>query len=349
MSLNISVENLPDYLRSRRLTTPDEEPLRVVRLSGGVSGTVLKVTTAGRRFVVKQALPRLDVAEEWLSDPARIFIEHRAMGTIRPGMPDGSVPAVMHADRENFLILMECAPEESENWKENLLAGKVEPAVAAAAGSMSADIHHVARIRPEVRAKFEDTTFFHQLRVDPFHIKLMSVHPDLKPRLQDVVDRMAARRVTMVHGDYSPKNILVCGPRLILLDYEVAHWGDPAFDVSFCLGHLLLKAVRDGGHREKLFACAREFLRGYRERFAAPGSAPGCRSATDCSADDADVALQTAVLMLSRVDAKSRVHYLSEPQRDFVRGFARSAILEPPPTTEALLRRLHDGTQSQRP
>jgi 5-methylthioribose kinase len=345
MSLTLSVENLPHYLRTQGVLAADEEPVRVERLSGGVSGIVLKATTPRRRFVAKQALPRLDVAEEWLSDPARIVIEHRAMGTVRPGMPDGSVPAVFHADRENFVILMECAPEGAVNWKESLLAGGVEPWVAAAAGSMLADIHDIARIRPEVRTKFEDTTFFHQLRVDPFHVKLMSVHPDLTPRLKAVVDGMAARRTTMVHGDYSPKNILVFERRLILLDYEVAHWGDPAFDVSFCLGHLLLKAVRDGDRRAALLDCAAEFLRGYRERIAALAGA----RAGEISAAEADVAVQTAVLMLCRVDAKSRVHYLSEPQRRFVRGFARAAILEPPPTAAALLSRLHDATRSERP
>ena len=50
------------------------------------------------------------------------------------------------------------------------------------------------------------------------------------------------RRLTLVHGDYSPKNILVRDGRLVLLDHEVIHFGEPAFDLGFAMAHLLSKA-----------------------------------------------------------------------------------------------------------
>ena len=68
-----------------------------------------------------------------------------------------------------------------------------------------------------------------------------------------------------MHGDYSPKNILLYRDRLVLLDHEVIHFGDPAFDVGFSLTHLLSKALHVAFRRREFLDAAQSYVRTYLE------------------------------------------------------------------------------------
>ena len=70
--------------------------------------------------------------------------------------------------------------------------------------------------------------------------------------LRALAERTAQTRIALVHGDVSPKNILVGPDAPVLLDAECAWYGDPAFDIAFCLNHLLLKAVLLPHHLDEL-------------------------------------------------------------------------------------------------
>ena len=61
--------------------------------------------------------------------------------------------------------------------------------------------------------------------------------------LRAEAERLVTCRSVLVHGDFSPKNLLVSGDRLVIIDCEVAWYGDPAFDLAFLLNHLCLKAL----------------------------------------------------------------------------------------------------------
>ena len=97
-----------------------------------------------------------------------------------------------------------------------------------------------------MRGTLADTSLFDELRVDPYYRTAARRHPDLAPRIEALIaamDRPDDER-TLVLGDFSPKNILVHAGGLILLDFECAHAGDPAFDLGFFLTHLMLKEIR---------------------------------------------------------------------------------------------------------
>src|SRR5947208_9027537 len=102
------------------------EPATAEVLSGGVSNQVLRITTSGRRFVVKQSRPRLRTRDAWFSDLDRVWREQEVMQVLRPLLPEGVVPAVLFADRPNYLFAMSHAPPDARVWKETLLAGEVD-------------------------------------------------------------------------------------------------------------------------------------------------------------------------------------------------------------------------------
>lgn len=306
--LLLNVGNAIEYLKGR-----DFEVTGSVRpLGGGVSNTVLLAETARGRLVVKQALERLNVAAPWHSDPARTLREAAAMRDIAPFLPVGAVPAVHFVDVENYIYAMEAAPLEATDWKTLLLDGEIEPSIGAAVGALLAD-QVQATTGGEWRERYGDQRVFDELRLDPYYRYTAAQHPDLVSHFQRAIDLCGMHAVSLVHGDWSPKNILVAGGKPVLIDYEVVHFGDPAFDAAFLLNHLLLKSLRRPGWASRYRAVAAAFW----EEAAGFVSAEGVRTHLGC-------------LLLARVDGKSPAEYLDCETKPIARALARN-ILENPP------------------
>jgi aminoglycoside phosphotransferase (APT) family kinase protein len=311
----MAVEELcADYVAARGFAVREAR-----ELGGGVSNIVLQVETKDGCLVFKQSLPKLRVAEEWLFDQRRIVNERRCIELLSDMLP-GSAPEVRFADDQNFVFAMTCAPAGGRIWKQALLDGDADPLGAERAGALLAQMHYLAARRPGVRETFEDWEVFRQGRVDPYHRRVMEVHPDLAPWIEREIERMRAHRVTLVHGDYSPKNLIVYPDRVLMLDFEVAHWGDPAFDVAFCLAHLLLTAIHKQDRRGDYLQVAISFWRGYGEISVA------------------DNALrELACLLLARIDGKSKEDYITQDrEKDLARDLARWIIRERPTSMDAL-------------
>ncbi|MYB76572.1 MAG: phosphotransferase, partial [Chloroflexi bacterium] len=184
-----------------------ETAVAVKALGGGVSNIVLRVTTPTQCMVLKQALPELRVEAYWPSRIDRALREAEALRIVAEHLPSGAVPEVRFIDKENFIYGMSCAPESATLWKENLLAGRVDVSVAAAAGRLLARMHAIQE--PAVRQRFIDDEVFWQLRVDPYYNTTAEKHPSVRPVVSRAVDQMKARKMVLVHGDYSPKNMFV--------------------------------------------------------------------------------------------------------------------------------------------
>ena len=188
-------------------------------------------------------------------------------------------------------------------------------------------VHAGAAGSAEIAARFQTTDLFEDLRLAPFLRHSALAHRDLAGRLAALADRTAAARITLVHGDVSPKNIL-CGPAgPVLLDAECAWYGDPAFDLAFCSAHLLLKCVWKPAHTDAYLASFRALQDGYLPR-ADWEPAAGL---------EARAAELTAAILLARVDGKSPAEYLlTEGDRAFVRSAARDLIAATPETMAGL-------------
>ncbi|MDQ6665386.1 MAG: phosphotransferase, partial [Acidobacteriota bacterium] len=296
----------------------------MTELGGGVSNTVLLVRAGTAQIVLKQSLGRLRVKEEWLSDRGRILRESSAMRLLAPRFPEESIPQVIFEDPENCLFAMTAAPPEAETWKTLLFSGIERPETAARAGHLLATLISSTWKDPAFEAEFGDQTVFRQLRVDPYYRTTAVRHPELREHFERLIEESGRRRVSLVHGDWSPKNLLVASDRVTVIDFEVIHFGDPSFDAAFLLNHLLLKSLYFPERRAAFALLASSFW----ESLSA-GLPPQTEWMERAAIE------HLGCLLLARVDGKSPAEYIETPElKERVRRMARGLILNPPETIE---------------
>ncbi len=326
VALGEDIAAVRSLLRNMALVSADT-PLVVEPLSGGVSSDIVKVTLPGQTLCVKRALPKLRVAADWRAPVGRNRYELAWLRTAAAIVP-GHVPAVLGDDEAAGAFAMEwLAPDDHPVWKALLRDGHVDVATAAAVGDVLGRIHAATADRPAVAQAFATDAIFEPIRLEPYLLATAAHHPDLAARLRELAAVTAHTKRVLVHGDYSPKNILI-GPRgPVVLDAECAWFGDPAFDLAFVLNHLLLKGVWRPAHRAR-----------YLEAYAALVAAYRAHVAWEpWPVLDGRVAALLPGLMLGRVDGRSPAEYLtSEADREHVRGFARTHLAYPVASVTAL-------------
>jgi len=295
-----------------KLVHPGEAAV-ATRLTGGVSSDIWKVAAGGRIFCVKRAMAKLAVKEDWFAPVERNRFERLWYSTAGERVA-GSAPHVLAHDDEAMLFAMEfLSPEDHRLWKAELMAGRVDVDFARLTGARLAAIHATTASDAEVAAAFPTLALFEALRLDPYLRATGRRHPALAAALNALADRTAATAKALVHGDVSPKNILIGPKGPVFLDAECAWYGDPAFDVAFCLNHLLLKCL----HRPDRTA---EFLIAF-DALAAAWLA-GVTWEAPLEAERRAASLLPG-LFLARVDGKSPVEYVTdEVAREKVRRVA---------------------------
>lgn len=324
----LTLETATGYLREQNVLPEGASP-RVTTLGGGVSNHVVQVSWSDDCLVVKQPLPNLAVDDDWPADVARVHNEAaaaRAYADVLEGAGlDARVPDVQFEDREANVIGIGCAPSLASIWKQELLDGRVDLDVAEAVGQVLGAVHAATTDEPSIRETFGSKRPFDQLRIDPYHRTTARRHPDVADYIRDEIDRIMSVEQTLVHGDYSPKNVLVDreGHDVPwILDFEVAHWGDPAFDTAFMCNHLFIKSIYNHANQPAYHAAVRAFWEAYSERVGWDVEAETVR--------------ELGVLMLARVDGKSPVEYVSEgPIADALRASAKRSLIEEIETLEA--------------
>ena len=315
------------YLLARGLVR-DPSRISIRELGGGVSNVVLLVEGPQGRWVAKQSLGKLRVEDDWRSSRDRVFREAAAIKSLGSILGD-AVPQVVHVDRENFLYVMTAAPQGSRMWKQPLLEGRVEERIAGKAGKLLAAIIKASQTDPVFKAQFADRTVFDELRIDPYYRTVAARHQDVAELVKQLIQDSWNIQTALVHGDYSPKNILVRSGDVFLIDFEVVHWGDPSFDAAFLLNHLMLKAFyrpRDAG---LYFQAARVF---WQDLTGEPGELAG-------AGFEAMTVRHLGGLMLARIDGKSPVEYLqAEDTKGRVRKAAKRLLREQPRALEEAFR-----------
>lgn len=317
------------YLISTGHITPHETP-RFSVLAGGVSNrTVLVERENGDKWVIKQALAHLRTQADWSSSPVRIQREALGIRWLSQLTPPGTIPALVFDDRAENILAMRAVPEPHENYKDQLMKGVIKPDYVRQFGELLAHIHHNSYLRhAKIESVFRDRSFFESLRIDPYYRTTAQQVPAAAPFLNALIKDTAAHALCLVHGDYSPKNILIYQGQLVLLDHEVIHWGDPAFDVGFALTHLLSKAHHLILHRGELREAAQLFWRSYSSTL---GNMPWRDEL------EARSVRHTLGCLLARVDGRSPLEYLDEAERSAQRGVTIELMQDPPTTIPELI------------
>jgi aminoglycoside phosphotransferase (APT) family kinase protein len=297
------------------------ETIHATPLAGGVSSDISLIEAGERRFCVKRALKRLKVAALWEAPIGRNAAEAAWMRAVASWLPRAA-PAVLGEDAEAGLFAMEYFPPEAYPlWKSELLAGHIDADFAAAVGRDLAMIHAMSAADPRIPAAFANDETFEAIRIEPYLRATGRAHPALAGRFNELARATLATKAALVHGDVSPKNILRGRSGPVFLDAECAWFGDPAFDLAFCLNHLLLKGARDGVLREPYLVAFRALAIAYLAR-ATWENVEGL---------EARAAALLPALFLARIDGKSAVEYLtSDREREGVRRCAIPLIVAPP-------------------
>jgi 5-methylthioribose kinase len=295
------------YLRKTDRLDSTEIPI-IRKLSGGVSNkTLLLVRPGGESWVIKQALPKLRVQSDWFSDPARIAVEANGLRYLPRVTPTGSTVSLLFEDPAEKLLAMEAVPEPHQNWKQLLLSGEIDQRHFGQFAKLLGSIHRESfKLRHDLAPVFADKQFFRTLRLEPYYEHSAAVAQCAAAFLEELVVWTLSRSDTLVHGDFSPKNVLVQNQQLILLDHEVLHFGDPAFDIGFSLTHFLSKALHFPERRPEILRAARCFWRRYLGEV---------RGMPWIAHVDFRAAQHTLASLLARVCGRSPLEYLDKEER----------------------------------
>ncbi|MPZ42259.1 MAG: phosphotransferase [Betaproteobacteria bacterium] len=293
---------------------------QLTELEGGVSSRIVRADTARGPVCVKRALPRLKVAAAWFAPVERNAAEVAWIRVAAQTAP-AAVPQILGEDPLARAFAMHYLPPETYPvWKQQLRDGCVRTDTAAAVAATLVHIQAATAGRADIAHRFADDTAFRALRLSAYFAAAAETNPDCAPALLALIETTAATRLALVHGDVSPKNILVGPAGPVLLDAECAWYGDPAFDAAFCLTHLLLKCLWRPAHRADYLACFDTFVASYVAGVA--WEPPAALEARACRL--------LAGMLLARVDGKSPVEYLTdEAQRARVRTFACGLLVDP--------------------
>jgi 5-methylthioribose kinase len=299
------------YLIEKKIISASDQA-EVEVLTGGVSNVVLAITTKNQKMVLKQALAELMVAQKWEADQRRAIVEANAIALFHKLSPD-QVPNLVFLDPERFILILDRVPVGSTVWKSDLLDGVINPDIAEVLGTTLAQWHNFGEKDKEARMQFMEDSLFEQLRIDPFYRFVAAKNEALQSVISRLINELEGDKTTIVHGDFSPKNIMVgMDDQVYILDFEVTHVGNPVFDLAFLLAHLLCKKFRtDEPLEEKLLGAAAErFINAYEviRPFAS------------------SLSLHTALIALARVEGKSPVNYLDPNKQNALVGYTKDIL-----------------------
>jgi aminoglycoside phosphotransferase (APT) family kinase protein len=306
-------------LRRMRLLAPGADATGE-RLTGGVSSDIWRIDLSAGPICVKRALAKLRVAADWHAPIERNRYEARWMQRANAAAP-GTAPQLLGLDETSGALAMEFLPPDNHPlWKTQLRDGDADPTFASQVAGNLAHIHAATAADPTTPAGFPTDQIFYDIRLEPYLVATARAHPDLASQFTDLVATTQANKRALVHGDVSPKNILRGPAGPVFLDAECAWWGDPAFDLAFCLNHLLLKCVWTPSATAGFLACFDALATTYRTNVTWE--------------PPADLETRAAHLLpglfLARVDGKSPVEYITaEADKARVRRTARALLATP--------------------
>ena len=283
------------------------ENTQLTSLTGGVSCDIFLVQDGENSFVVKQALAKLKVKQDWFADTNRNMYEQRYLKYINHYLPEFAPKVIASYEHDN-LFVMEYLGDQHSDWKQCLLKNEFDQSTAQLIGHALGLIHKKSWLDPYAKEQFDSDVNFSQLRLAPYFETLTTSYPEHEQNILRLCEQILQQKTCLVHGDFSPKNILVKQDDIKIIDCEVAWFGDPAFDIAFLLHHLFLKYFHM--KNTELLVLAKIFYNAY-------STTLGKEYLQQISFGH--IAKITSLLMLARIDGKSPVEYLTNETQNIVR------------------------------
>lgn len=329
--MTLSESERDEFLYRNGLCARGASPVWTM-LAGGVSSDVWRVDLPTRAICVKRALARLKVESDWRAPVSRNAYEWKWLEFAASVIPH-NVPEPLAADPDAGMFAMSFLdPDAFPVWKVRLMLGNVDQAAAATVGRLLARVHGASAGQDAIAQAFDTTENFYALRLEPYFEATAAHHPDVAAVLKSIVAQLSGTRIALVHGDISPKNILLGAHGPVFLDAECAWYGDPAFDIAFCLNHLLLKCFVQPSRMQALSAAFEALCNAYLNGVSWESAAQ----------IDARAAVLLPALLLARVDGRSPVEYITDDAaKNVLRQTAEAMLLAPEDTLTAVRDRWH--------
>lgn len=231
------------FLNELNLIYKDSYP-EITEIKGGVSSELWKVSFKSQNYCIKRSLKRLRVEEDWEAPIVRNLNEFNYLNSLESIVPQNIPKPIAYSHEYNMFIMQYFDEKEFKNWKLQLKAGIANYAVVKKLADIVGTIHQFTyKNRHSIMNKFQNEDIFYHTRIKPYFLSLIDKYSNLREYILQSIDLMQKNKHVLVHGDISPKNILVSNKKVILLDAECAWHGDPAFDIAFLLNHMLLKCL----------------------------------------------------------------------------------------------------------
>ncbi len=302
--------------------------VRSVRpLTGGVASDIALVELGDKSICIKFALPKLKVAADWRAPVHRNAAEYAWLKFAADVAPECAVRVLGHSEERHGFAMEHVSGDGVYLWKSALLSEAPDRGEARAVGNLLGRLHAASASAGFDRNGFDNGGDFLALRIEPYLNYTAQRHPALAAPMKRMAEALHARQAVLIHGDASPKNVLFRTGNPILIDAECATMGDPSFDLAFCMNHLLLKAIHLHRARAQCLAKVLEFWEAYEPHVTWEPVAE----------IEARTCALLPMLFLARVDGKSPVEYLSEPEREVVRSLAQPLIKAPTRSLQALV------------
>lgn len=296
-----------------------DDELTVSPLSGGIASDIAVVAVNDRKLCIKFALHKMRVKEDWFAPVKRNRTEYLWLEFARTIAPENTPGLHGHSETMGGFVMEYLESDDTCMWKSLLLEGQPDAMIAGRTGDFLGRVHAASASPGFERERFDTKDVFFHMRIEPYILFTAGRHPPLATRLNAIAQGLAECSIALVHGDVSPKNIMLHMERVILVDAECASMGDPSFDVAFFLNHMFLKAIHNHRYRQEFLQSALRFWLSYARHVS--------WEAID------DIASRTARLLpalaLARVDGKSPVEYLNGNSQDLVREITIPLIANP--------------------
>jgi len=211
---------------------------------------------SGRTVVVKHARPTLERFPQYRTSTKRIVFEHRYYEIARACDESRVCPSILYFDEARRLLVLKDLCDAERLDAVLLRGGDVDAALLELAAFLGR-VHRSTWGDAGLAERF-DNGAIQRLHGDhifalPYEENDFPLPPDVaaharRARADGVLREIAATayrrylepRGALVHGDAQPGNILLAARGPTLLDAEIAHVGDPAFDLGTLLAHVWL-------------------------------------------------------------------------------------------------------------